>query len=62
MWSWSNRQEAQRPVGNTSHRRYAPPAESQAINYIHEVEQEASVSAGFCQNGIIPLKRAVSTL
>lgn len=38
------------------------PGESQVIDYINEVGPDASVSAAFCQNGIITLKRAVCTL
>lgn len=35
------------------------PGESQVIDYINEVGQDASVSAAFCQSGIITPKRAV---
>lgn len=40
----------------------ATPGESQGIDYSNEVGQDASVSAVFCQSGIIPLKGAVCTL
>ena len=59
MWNLRNRQEVQRHVGNTSKR---TPGETQVIDYINEMGQDASVSAAFCQNGLITLTRAVCML